>query len=54
MTASIIAYCLDFILNVDGKQAVRECKFQKTRYDTKGLMTQEFAKIPILGQPVNV
>jgi len=27
-------------------------KFKKSGIDIKGLMTQEFAKIPILGQPV--
>jgi len=28
-------------------------KFKKSDVDIKGLMTREFAKIPILGQPVN-
>jgi len=29
-------------------------KFKKSGIDIKGLMTQEFAKIPILRQPVNI
>mgnify|MGYP001616103875 CR=1 FL=1 len=28
-------------------------KFKKSGVDIKGLMTREFAKIPILGQPVD-
>ena len=29
-------------------------KFKKSDVDIKGLMTREFAKIPILGQPVKI
>ena len=29
-------------------------KFKKSGVDIKGLMTREFAKIPILGQPVHI
>src|SRR3989338_3699247 len=39
---------------VRSKQVVRECKIQKIRYYIKGLMTRKFAKIPILGQPVEI
>ena len=57
----MLVYRKEDMTGVGGKRTVRvshlnrlseNAKFEKLGSDIKGLMTQEFAKIPILGQPV--